>query len=205
MYTPTHFSVESKEDLFAFMHENPFGIIVSTSGNMEPKATHLPFLIKKNTSGDILIQGHIAKANDHSELLKTGRRALAIFSGPQGYVSSSVYEKPDAPTWNYQAVHAYGTVRKMSQLELLQHIDELMSSHEKSQESPAQMKDIPETQQNHYLNLITGFELHIYKLEATYKLSQNRSEKDFHSIIERLEKDSGNKNLISEMKKHRKS
>ena len=205
MYTPPHFSVGSKEELFAFMCAHPFGLLISTSGNMEPKATHLPFLIKKSDSGDFLIQGHIANANDHSEILRTGRSALAVFSGPHGYVSSSVYEKPDAPTWNYQAVHAYGTVKKMSQEELRQHLEELMSSHEKSQETPAQMKDIPEAQQNHYLSLLTGFELQVYKVEATYKLSQNRSEKDFKAILSNLKRDPQHDVLVQAMRKNKKS
>ena len=204
MYTPPHFSIESKDELFAFMCANPFGLLVSSTGNLEPKATHLPFLIKKNDSGELFLEGHIANANDHTEILKTGRSALAIFTGEHGYVSSSVYEKPDAPTWNYQSVHVYGTIRKLTDEELKSHLNQLMSQHESGQHNPINMKDIPERQVADYLNLITGFELKIYKTEATYKLSQNRSENDFKAIISNLEKDPANNKLVQEMKRVKK-
>jgi transcriptional regulator len=204
MYTPPHFKVESRDELFKFMQSHPFGTLVSTNGNLEPKATHLPFLVKQEESGELLVQGHIANANDHSEILKTGRSALAIFAGPHAYVTSSVYEKPDAPTWNYQAVHTYGTVRKLTSKELYVHLDELMSTHEHVQHNPSRMSDIPESQRNTYLELITGFELKVYKIEATYKLSQNRSDKDFLSVVAQLEKDPSNKKLVQEMGRRRK-
>ena len=204
MYTPPHFSVESKDELFAFMCANPFGLIVSSTGNLEPKATHLPFLIKKNDIGELFIEGHIANVNEHTEILKTGRSALVVFTGAHGYVSSSVYEKPDAPTWNYQSVHAYGTIRKLTNDELKSHLNQLMSQHEMGQNSPISMKDIPERQVSDYLKLITGFELKIYKTEATYKLSQNRSEKDFEAIISHLEKERVNDKLVQEMKRVKK-
>jgi len=204
MYTPPHFKVEDEDERFKFMLSHPFGTLVSTSGNLEPKATHLPFLVKKDESGELLIQGHLANVNDHTEILKNGRSALAIFSGPHGYITSSVYEKPDAPTWNYQAVHAYGTVKKLSPEELYVHLEELISTHEHHQANPSSMSDIPESQRNAYVELLTGFELKVYKIKAAYKLSQNRSDKDFSSVVAELEKDSSNKRLIQEMERQRK-
>jgi transcriptional regulator len=203
VFVPNHFSESSPEELLAFMLKNPFGVLISSSGNQEPVGTHLPFFIKRSDQGDLLIQGHLALINNHSELLRNGKTALAIFTGPNGYVSSSVYESPDAPTWNYSAVHAYGRVRRLTPDELLEHLESLVSKYEEASEKPFEIAQLSQAKLNNYLELVLGFELSIYRTDAQYKLSQNRSEKDFHSIINHLEHGKQNASLVNDMKRKR--
>jgi transcriptional regulator len=201
VFVPNHFRESSPEELLAFMLKNPFGVLISSSGNQEPVGTHLPFLIQRSDQGELILQGHMALANTHSELLRNGKTALAIFTGPHGYVSSSVYETPDAPTWNYTAVHAYGTIRKLSRSELTDHLESLVKTHENSSEKPFEMAHLDQERLNHYLELVLGFELRIYRTDAQYKLSQNRSDRDFTAITEHLRSD--NPSLSEEMKRRR--
>lgn len=203
MYTPHHFKESSREEQLAFIQEHPFGVLVSTHTNLEPIATHLPFLLKCSGENEVYIEGHIASANAHSDILKNGRSALAIFAGSHGYISSSVYQKPDAPTWNYQAVHAYGTIRRLTNEELLLHLEEMVRIHENNRPDAFHLTKIPSEQRSDYFRQILGFTLKIYKLEAAFKLSQNRSEKDFNAIISDLSSAAENESLVKMMKKHR--
>jgi transcriptional regulator len=202
VFVPNHFSESSPEELLAFMLKNPFGVVISSSGNQEPVGTHLPFLIQRSDQGDLFIQGHMALANTHSDLIRNGKTALAIFTGPHGYVSSSVYESPDAPTWNYTAVHAYGTVRRLSRNELQVHLESLVNTNEEGLERRFEMSHLDQDKLNHYLELVLGFELRVYRTDAQYKLSQNRSDRDFNAITEHLRSD--NPALSEEMMRKRK-
>ena len=108
MYTPEHFLVDDRQEIVAFMRQYNFAAVVSVH-NGSTIATHVPLVVRE--AGDrISLLGHVAKANDHWKSLASGGEVLVIFTGPHGYVSPSLYEsKLAVPTWNYTAVHAYGT------------------------------------------------------------------------------------------------
>src|SRR5512146_621475 len=94
----------------AFMRANPFTILVSNTTE-GPFATHLPLVIRKN-GNELILRGHVAKANPHWQHLEAEPRCLVIFHGPHSYISPTNYNaRENVPTWNYGAVHVYGNAR----------------------------------------------------------------------------------------------
>ena len=108
MYIPKYFEVSTIEEIWGFIQENSFGTIVTTVQG-KPVATHLPLQVMKE--GDTYyITGHMAYANPQWKTFEDEHEnVLVIFQGPHAYISSSWYTHENVPTWNYQAVHLYGT------------------------------------------------------------------------------------------------
>ena len=109
MYTPPSFAETDRDKLLAAVREYSFATIVS-GGDGDLVATHMPLLLETNNDNARLV-GHWAKANRQWNAAD-GQRVLAIFSGPHAYISPTWYAAPNTvPTWNYVAVHVYGTLR----------------------------------------------------------------------------------------------
>src|SRR4051812_38778125 len=109
MYVPSAFAEQRIEVLHDFMDQNDFATLVS-NGPAGVVATHLPVLMKRDRGGRGALQLHFARQNDHWQQVAAEREVLTIFHGPHGYISPAWYEtKIAVPTWNYIAVHAYGT------------------------------------------------------------------------------------------------
>ena len=107
MYIPEFNRQEDRAATLAFMRANPFAILVSSVDGV-PFATHLPVLVDE-TGDQIVIRGHMARANAHWKSMKEDEESLVIFHGPHAYISPSLYEiRESVPTWNYAAVHVYG-------------------------------------------------------------------------------------------------
>lgn len=202
MYIPDTFKEADPTLILRFLRENPFGTLIQ-SGDSEPVVTHIPFQISE-TNGEIVLSAHLSRNNPHSNLIRDGRTALVSFLGPHGYISSSVYGHPNVPTWNYQAVHIYGTVSIASNEEMKEHLRELVDHHETTSKDPLQMDRLPEELIASYMGEILAFSIMSYRIEAAFKLSQNRNDADFEAIIEDLSRDPNNAALISAMRASRK-
>jgi len=166
------------------MRANPFAILISTTAD-GPFATHLPVVIRE--SGDqLIIRGHVAKANPHWRYLEQQPSCLIIFHGPHAYVSPTNYTtRENVPTWNYGAVHAYGNARIFfAPEELLGVLHELIPMFEPSY--AAQWASLSETYRERMLNHIVGFEVAVTKIEAKFKLSQNRTPEEQANVIASL-------------------
>jgi len=184
VYIPEHFRVEQTEIALAFMRANPFAILVSSSGP-EPFATHVPIVIRQD--GDqIRLRGHVAKANRHWRYLSQQPRCLVIFHGPNAYISPSHYEtRENVPTWNYGAVHVYGDARTFSTVpELLSMLDDLIPTFEAAYAE--QWSSLSEAYRTRMLNHIVGFEIAVDRIEAKFKLSQNRTRQEQQNVIDSL-------------------
>ena len=204
MYVPQEFSVTDLNEIALFLHYHSFGVMVSNQGNFEPIATHLPFLIKKN--GDqFILEGHLSKHNQQADILKKGRKVMVIFQGPNAYISSSVYTHVNVPTWNYQAVHIYGTIELLNEKETENHLKELVETHEADREHSFDLSSLPTEMLQSYQNEIICFKIESYRIEAAYKLSQNRNFVDYERIIEDLSKDKKNRSITEAMNRFRKS
>jgi transcriptional regulator len=203
MYIPADFLQSDINEIEQFLHDNSFGTIVSTNELQLPIATHLPFLIERN-GNDIILEGHMAKANQQSALLKKGKNVLLIFQGPNAYVSSAVYDHPNVPTWNYQAVHIHGTVEPMAEVELHTHLGKMVSLHEGKRETPLNYDTLPAEMLKSYSQEIIGFKIVSFNMEAAYKLSQNRNDADHQNIIDDLSKDKKNRSIIEAMNRSKK-
>jgi len=124
---------------------------------------------------------------------RDGDEALVIFSGHDAYITPAFYPSKTrdgkvVPTWNYVAVHAYGTLRFVSDPTLLRrHLEALTSHHESSRAQPWAVSDAPESYIDRMLGAIVGVEIEITRLEGKWKMSQNRSAEDVEGVIAGLE------------------
>jgi transcriptional regulator len=184
VYIPEHFRVEDTAIALAFMRGNPFAILVSSIGP-EPFSTHVPIVIRQH-GNQIRLRGHVAKANPHWKYLSEQPRCLVIFHGPHAYISPSHYEtRETVPTWNYGAVHVYGDARTFSSApELLSMLDDLIPTFEAAYSE--QWSSLSEAYRTRMLSHIVGFEIAVDRIEAKFKLSQNRTRQEQQNIIDSL-------------------
>lgn len=185
MFVPGYYKNEDLEEVRKFLVENSFGILISqTDGRIS--GTHIPMELDKDENGDDVLLGHIAKANPQSRNFHEGEEVLAIFSGPHAYVSSSWYEKENVPTWNYIAVHVYGKLSIIQGDELMASLKKLVDKYEATSENPVSVENMS-SKTLRQVNGIVGFSIKIKEIQAAYKLSQNRNETDYHSIVDNLQ------------------
>lgn len=185
MYTPPAFAENRPEELLEIMRATSLPILVSptASGLI---ATHLPLHV---VSPDRII-GHVAKANTHWRDVLPNSESLAIFAATDGYVSPSWYPSKAetgkvVPTWNYQAVHATGTLEIIEDpAELLAIVTTLTKHHEAGRAKPWAVSDAPADYIASQLKGIVGLVLHVTRLEGKAKLSQNKSMADRIGVIE---------------------
>lgn len=166
------------------MRANPFAILISTT-NDGPFATHVPVVIRE-TAGQTLIRGHVAKANPHWRYLQEQPLCLMIFHGPHAYISPSNYAtRENVPTWNYGAVHAYGQVRTFSEPSvLLSILHDLIPTFEAAYAE--QWASLSEPYRARMLSHIVGFEIEVTRIESKFKLSQNRTRDEQQKVIDSL-------------------
>jgi transcriptional regulator len=181
MYIPEHFRLRHHDDAIRFMGKNPFAILISTTDD-GPFATHLPLHLEAKDE-QILLRGHVAKANPHWRYLEAQPQCLTIFHGPHAYISPANYTaRESVPTWNYAAVHVYGNARLFSsEDDLHAMLNELMNTFEPAYRS--QWESLNEKYRANMLRQIVGFEIAVTRLEGKFKLSQNRTREDQSNVI----------------------
>ena len=182
MYTPAHFQEDRPEVLHALIRQYPLATLV-TANDAGMDATHVPFLLENG-----VLRGHVARANP----IAGAATALAIFQGPQCYISPRWYasKQTDArvvPTWNYVAVHAHGPMRTFTDRNrLFQVVADLTAHFESASPDPWSIHDAPPDYIDKMLNAIIGIEIPIERLEGKWKVSQNRNMTDRLSVIDAL-------------------
>jgi transcriptional regulator len=143
------------------------------------------------------LRGHIARANPQSRASGEATNALAIFLGPDSYVSPSWYATKRetgkvVPTWNYVAIHAHGRLTWFDDRQrLLALVTQLTAAHESSRSEPWAVSDAPTDYVDAMLDGIIGFELSITRLEGAWKMSQNRSADDRAGVVRGLNGEDG--------------
>ncbi len=200
MYTPKAFAVDDLKALHAQMQ----GITLATLVTMTPNgllATHLPLLLDEDAGPWGTLLGHVSRANAQWRESASDVEALAIFTGPDAYVSPSWYPAKKqggrvVPTWNYVAIHAYGPIAFFEDPERLRSVvTRLTEKHERSRPVPWRVSDAPVEYVEAQLKAIVGFSLPIRRLEGKHKLNQNRSLEDMQGVVEGLLALGGEKNL----------
>ena len=188
MYIPASNAEHRPEVMCDFIDAHPLGMLVTLSGG-ELFATHLPMLLDRARGAHGVLQGHIARANAQHALPAGTADALIIFTGPDAYISPSFYPSKAqhgkvVPTWNYVAVHVYGSVRYIPDREFLRnHVERLTARHEGGRAQPWSVKDAPEEYIDKMLGAIVGVEVEITRLEGKWKMSQNRSAEDIDGVV----------------------
>jgi transcriptional regulator len=186
VYIPEHFRGHDHADAIAFMRTNPFAILISSTDE-GPFATHLPIFVSE-TDDHLVLRGHVAKANPHWRHLDQNPQCLTIFHGPHAYVSASNYTtRENVPTWNYGAVHVYGNARVFASSDDLQGVlHQLIGTFEPAYAD--QWASFSDAYRERMLSHIVGFEIAGTKIEAKFKLSQNRTKEEQANVIASLEK-----------------
>ena len=189
MYVPEQFKVRDDGEIQAFMEKYDFATVVSSppTGLL---ATHVPVVIRRDERG-LVIVGHFARANPHWKIMNGAAESLAIFHGPQSYVSPTWYANaPAVPTWNYAVVHAYGKPTFRDDRDFLEVVlRNLVDKYEKGRTAPWRIEDQPSDFHESMLARIVGFEMPVLKIEAKFKLGQNRRVEDRAGTIEGLERE----------------
>jgi len=191
MYQPAHFVEQDPETLLALMRAAPLATLIR--GGSELAADILPLEVDL-TAGGWRLSGHVARANPLWREAD-GQPVLALFQGPQAYVSPNWYPSKAehgkaVPTWNYTMVQAHGQLRAIEDPAWLRaFVTRLTERHERSRAAPWRVADAPTEFLDAMLRAIVGIEITVSRLEGKFKLSQNRSADDRTGVVLGLESD----------------
>ncbi len=183
-YPPKIHQDDSKAHMIAVMQQYPLATLISVKNN-EPLITHLPLIYKNET-----LVGHLDMFNPQAELLKNNQAVTVIFSGPECYISPSIYSTEQLPTWNYVKVHLKGTVAEIDNPEAIKQSMIAMTEFLEPDNTYVLEPDNPKM--DAYLPYVKGFKITITAWEGKFKLSQNRNKKDFELAKDELIKRSQN-------------
>jgi len=196
MYIPIANRVEDRQKINAFIHAHGFAtLITGQSGGL--CASHLPVLLKESADGWGKLRSHMARANEQWRHLESGQEVLCIFHGPHAYISPSCYVmQHTVPTWNYAAVHIYGVPQLVDESVLKQIVIETTNKYESPMPKPWTIP-LSEREMDAMLKAIVGFTIEITRVEAKFKLGQNRSKEDQDKMVNALEQatDCGSREL----------
>jgi transcriptional regulator len=187
MYLPSSFAVTDRDQLHDFIQQHSFGMIVSQeSGQLV--ASHLPILLDRKSGSHGCIYGHMARANSQWQHAEASE-VLAVFSGPHTYVSPSWYQAEDVvPTWNYVAVHVYGTFHAIQdRLPLIEILRDSVEFYERTLPQPwslAGSRDYLEKM----VRMVVGFRIDVTRIEGKWKLGQNHPSERRDKVIAVLER-----------------
>jgi len=185
MHIPAYYKIEDEGLIDQFIRDNSFGTLIST-GSPYPLATHIPMELEINAQGKSVLWGHISKANPQWQSWLIHPKVLAVFLSPvHHYISSSWYNQPNVPTWNYMSVQVSGELSLIKGEVLKEALRRLTYKYERESRDPVAFDRLPDSVQNQ-MNGIVGFEINIARKDASFKLSQNRTEEDFKNIISQL-------------------
>lgn len=186
LYTPTHFSTHDRAAIARLMHENSFATLI-TPAAFETMVSHLPLLLVPGCEPHGTLIGHFARANPHWQHAREVQ-STAVFHGPHAYISPSCYGEPArmVPTWNYATVHAHGTLEMIEDAaEARGIIDALVHRFEAARAAPWKFEREPR-ERDALMSAIAPFRMRIRRIDAKFKLSQNRSREDRARVIAAL-------------------
>lgn len=189
MYLPEAFAETRPDVLFALIRAHPFGLLVST-GPDGPLVSPVPFTLAADQGERGTLRAHVARANPHWRALADRPEALALFQGPEAYVTPSWYSSKRetgkvVPTWNYVMVEARGRAAAVEDpVWLRAQVEALTAAMEAPRPEPWAVADAPERFVASQLRGIVGIELPIAAIAGKWKLSQNRPAADRRGVAE---------------------
>lgn len=189
IYTPRHFATADDAAIRRVLDEFGFATLITTMADGEPFVSHVPLLFEPQEGTRGVLVGHVAAANPHADAMTVGTTFI-VFQGPHAYVSPNWYEKPaqSVPTWNYVAVHAHGGIERIDTPAGKRAIvDALSARHEASFPTPWTTDKMDPVLLEKLLSAIVGFRMPVARLDAKFKLTQNRSAADRGGVIDGLE------------------
>ncbi|MEL7547371.1 MAG: FMN-binding negative transcriptional regulator [Pseudomonadota bacterium] len=193
MYAPSAFQVKDHEKLLALIQAHPLATL-ACNGEAGPVIAHVPLVAEIQAGKIHALVGHVARANPIWQSAK-GALGVAVFSGPDAYVSPGYYPSKQAhgkvvPTWNYVRVEARGRFTIESEpVKMRAYIDPPTDHMEQPRRDSWSTKDAPDAYINQLSQAIVGVRLDIVQIEGVWKLSQNKSQADFAGVVQGLEAD----------------
>ncbi len=197
MYNLPHFKEKDQAVVVEFMKLHPFAMLIGCSENL-PAATQIPLLFEER-EGKMILIGHMMRKQDHQQAFEKNPNVLVVFTGPQTYVSATLYTDPNqASTWNYMSVHARGTIQFLDEKGLENALRRLTLKYENNNIHSATIFDnLTEEYRTKLMKSIIAFEIVIQSLEHVFKLSQNRDKESYGYIINHLNSQEGDSQKIA--------
>ncbi len=208
MYDVAAFREDRVEVLHELIQAHPLAtLVVNTAQGLE--ANHIPLLIDAEPAPFGTLLGHVARANPLWHAFDNKSDALAVFQGPQGYITPSWYPSKAehgkvVPTWNYAVVHAHGPLIIHDNAEWLRKlVTRLTVSRESLREKPWQVTDAPPDYVDTMLQAIVGIEIPVRRVQGKWKMSQNRLPQDREGVMQSLESqgDAASLAMLDEMRR----
>ncbi len=184
MYTPKLYREEDRSEILDFLKKNNFPALVTHDGE-RLVATHLPVEVVETENDGLTIYSHMSRANPQWKSFGE-QEAMFIFQGAHTYISPTWYNHVNVPTWNYMMVHVYGTLQIMTDAELYSTLSRLVERHEAA--SAYRLESLPQDFVEKEMKGTVGFSMQVTRMDAGYKLSQNRNDEDHANIINELNK-----------------
>jgi transcriptional regulator len=203
MYNLPYFKEGDYKVVLEFMRKHPFVFLTGVNEENKPVATQVPVFIDER-DGKLFLTGHIMRNNDHHKAFEKNPNILAVFTSPHVYVSATWYDDPhQASTWNYMSVHAKGTIRFGNKEDLIAILKRLTLHYENNNTASTTVFDnLTSEYTEPLLKAIVSFEVEVVSIDNVFKLSQNRNERSFQNIMDKLnEQGSDGKFIAAEMKK----
>jgi transcriptional regulator len=193
MFLPESFREPDRELVLDLIEEYPFATLITWTNAggplREPMVSHLPLLVERRPEGPVIL-GHFARANPHAKLCDGATPALAIFWGPHAYISPSWYETtPAVPTWNYVVAHIHGRPAPVDGDATRDIVARQVENHERSRDARWSAALLPPEFLGNQLQAIVGFRMSIDRIEAKFKLGQNRTDADRAGTFDGLERE----------------
>jgi transcriptional regulator len=191
LYTPKHFDEPRTEVLHDLMRERSLATLI-TLGSTGLSANHIPLFLSAEPAPLGTLRGHVSRSNSVWKDFDPKVEALAVFSGPDAYVTPSWYPtKQDTgqvvPTWNYVVAHAYGTLRVIDDPTWVRaNVEELTRHKESGRAEPWNVADAPAEYIARLLGGIVGIEIVLSRIEGKWKVSQNQPPANQAGVIEGL-------------------
>ena len=211
MYIQKPLAENDVDALHNFIRDNSFGTLILTSEN-GIEANHIPFELVETINGQGLLRGHVSLKNPVWEMAINTGEVLVTFTGENCYMSPALHPASKthgkvAPSWNYSAVHAYGSIKvERCSKWLLNHLGSLTEQHESKRENPWRISDAPNGFIGTAAKYIVGIEIRITKLQGKFQASQQYKKPVREAIAQGLleEKDPSS-NAVSQMMNSRSS
>ncbi len=181
MYPPPHHQTQNREKMIALIKKYPLGMLVSAKDGV-PFATHIPIIYNDETGR---LVAHIDKFNPQVETLKDGTSVMAVFKGPDTYISPGVYTTKQLPTWNYLILHVTGTVSLINDPEAAMETMIAMTEFLEGEE-PRFVLDKDNKRMHRAVNYIQAFDITITHWDGKFKLSQDKNEQDHENAKQEL-------------------
>lgn len=189
MYLPNHYSTNDIEKVKKLIERNSLATVLSFPQNDRPFINHLPIIFNSKIGEQEILIGHMAKANPQWKHFKQNPDCTLIINGEHTYISPRWYRSGrDVPTWNYAVAHLHGKIELVEDFDAQVDILKQLSTYFEKQSQTPWVFELPSDllNENALTNAIISFKFHPEKIEAKFKLSQNRSLEDRQGVIDGL-------------------